>query len=239
MQENETAKSQQQGLSLTANDFASLAVARSGMYEFLAGLCVKPSADAVKSMLLHPVSLPKGSLVAPTLRSAVEAFQSCRPDFAKDGTELSLQVEWTKLFRGVARGYSPPPPYESVYKDGMLSGPATVAVCDAYAKNGIGLSKDSTELPDFIGVEFKFMATLAAKEADTWKADATGARRLIGAQKEFATEHMRPWIPRFCEKAKKLAKTEFYRSAIDVIRSVSEWDAKLLEGIEETASGAG
>ncbi len=236
MEKSESTSSQQQGQPLAAADFASLAAARSKMYDFLAGFCVKPSTLAVRAMLLQPFNMPQGRSVPAGVRSAIEALHSSKPDFAKDGTELGLQVEWTKLFRGVAKGYSPPPPYESVYKEGILGGKVSQSVADVYSENGMEVSKASSELPDFIGVEFKFMATLAAKEARAWGSDPKEARLLLGAQGRFATEHLRPWIPQFCEKAKELAKTDFYRAVIDVLQSVSEWDATLLDGIEKTAS---
>ncbi len=205
----------------------------------MASLCVKPSKDGVTEMLAHSVTLPSGGKVPAGLRKAIEELQSSKPDFSKDGTELNLQVDWTRLFRGVAKGYSPPPPYESVYKDGFLGGPSAVSVAGAYAKEGVGLSSRSSETPDFIGVEFRFMSTLAAREAESWGVDAAGAAQFVSAQREFASEHMRPWISRFCENARKLAKTEFYRAAVDVIHSVFEWDATLLEGIQAAAANAG
>lgn len=208
------------------------------MYDFLAGLCVRPSAESLGAVLKHPLSLPKNTKVLDGPRRALDALQSSRPDFSKEDAELRLQVEWTRLFRGVAKGYSPPPPYESVYRDGLLGGPTVVSVTQLYARNGVGLSSKSTEMPDYIGVEFKFMSTLASKEAEAWSADTSKALELIDVQRQFARDHLRPWVPRFCAEATKVAKTDFYRAVIKVIRSISEWDAALLEGIEGSASNA-
>lgn len=239
MKQSETENKAQQGWSLTSADFASLASARSKMYDFLASFCVKPSALAVRAMLLQPVAAPSGRSVPLSLKNAIQSLRSSSPDFSKEGAELSLQVEWTRLFRGVAKGYSPPPPYESVYKEGVLGGKVSQTVADAYARSGISVSSASTELPDFIGVEFKFMSTLADKEAKAWGSDPEEARLLIEAQRQFAADHVRPWVPRFCEKARKLAETDFYRAVADLLQAVTEWDAALLEGIGETASSAG
>lgn len=237
MSEKARAKGQQPGLPLTATDFASLAAARSGMYDFLAGLCTKPTAKEIDAILRHPIDLP-GDIVPESLRKSLEAFQACFSEVSKEGTEQSLQVDWTRLFRGVAKGYSPLPPYESVYKEGLLQGPTAKSVARLYATNGVGLPNTSKELPDYIGVEFKFMSTLASKEAEAWCADASKAEQLIEGQLLFAREHLQAWVPRFCDEAQKFARTDFYRAAIQVIRSISEWDSILLDALEETVSNA-
>lgn len=233
----ETANEQQPGLPLKPTDFASLAAARSGMYDFLAGLCARPSTKLIEALLHHPISLP-GGRVPEDLRRALEAFRSSLSEIPKEDTELSLQVEWTRLFRGVKKGYSPLPPYESVYKEGLLQGATTTSVAKAYARNGVELSEGSTELPDYIGVEFKFMSALAAQEAEAWSADASKALQLIRRQQSFVKDHLQPWVPRFCAEAGKFATTDFYRAVLRVIRSVSEWDCMLLDAVEGTISNA-
>ncbi|MDG7007432.1 MAG: molecular chaperone TorD family protein [Nitrososphaerota archaeon] len=219
---------------LTRSDFVSLATARAGMYDFLAILCIKPSAQTVGSLMKRSVNLA-GRTAPKALKEAMVGLQSSRPDLSSDG-ELALQVDWTRLFRGVAKGYSPPPPYESVYKEGLLGGPTSQAVARIYATNGLGLSDKSNEMPDYIGVEFKFMSTLASEESKAWGSDPSKAVKIIEDEKRFVQERMRQWIPRFCGEAKKLAKTEFYRSVADVIRSILDWDAQLIESIDETAN---
>ena len=220
---------------LTQEDFVSLAKARAGMYDFLAILCTKPSAQIVDSLMKLSVGFSAGRTAPKALKDAMKEFQSSSPDLSSDG-ELALQLDWTRLFRGVANGYSPPPPYESVYKEGLLGGPTSQAVARTYATNGLGLSDKSNEMPDYIGVEFKFMSTLASEESKAWGNDPTRAMEIIGDERRFAQEHLRQWIPRFCGEAKKLAKTKFYGSVMDVIRSILDWDVQLIENIDETAN---
>ena len=172
---------------LTRSDFVSLATARAGMYDFLAILCTKPSAQAVGSLMKQSVSFSAGRTAPKALKEAMEELQSSRPDLSSDG-ELALQVDWTRLFRGVAKGYSPPPPYESVYKEGLLGGPTSQAVARIYATNGVGLSDKSNEMPDYIGVEFKFMSTLASEESKAWGSDPSKALKIIDDEMGFAQQ---------------------------------------------------
>jgi putative dimethyl sulfoxide reductase chaperone len=222
--------------SLTRADFMSLASARAGMYDFLTILCTKPTAQTVDSLVKRSLNFSAGMTAPKALRLAMDGFRSSEPDLSPDG-ELALQVDWTRLFRGVAKGYSPPPPYESVYQEGLLGGPVSQAVAQVYAAHGVGLSEKSNEIPDYIGVEFKFMSTLATEESKAWERDPSMALKIIEDEKRFAQEHMRPWVPRFCSEAKKLAKTRFYGSVTDVIGSILDWDLQLIEEIEETATG--
>jgi TorA maturation chaperone TorD len=222
-------------LSLTDRDLSSMAGARSGMYDFLAGLCAKPSRDIVEAVLNYSFDPPNDTSLPVGLREALETFKTHKP---KPGEDLAseLQVEWTKLFRGVTKGYSPPPPYESVYMEGVLQGKTTRTISRTYMEHGVGLSEDSAELPDYIGVEFRFMSALASKEAKAWGVDRSRALELIGAQKRFARAHLQSWIPRFCAEAERLATTDFYRATAQLMRSVVEWDVTLLDSIEQTAS---
>lgn len=220
---------------LTRSDFAGLATSRAGMYNFLTTLCTKPTAKTVDSLMKRTVSFSGGRTAPKALRESIQEFRSSTPDLSPGG-ELALQVDWTRLFRGVAKGYSPPPPYESVYREGLLGGPTSREVARVYAANGVGLSEKSNEMPDYIGVEFMFMSSLASEESKAWGNDPSKALKIIGDEKRFSQDHMRPWIPRFCGEAKKLAKTKFYESVTDVIGSVLEWDMQLIESIDETAA---
>ena len=87
-----------------------------------------------------------------------------------DEVRVKLAVDWTKLFRGVQKGYGPPPPYESVYLGGgILHGPITDRVAREYESHGVKILEPKNELPDFIAVELAFMSALANKEAKAWE----------------------------------------------------------------------
>src|SRR4030042_917421 len=100
----------------------------------------------------------------------------------KRGSEQSeiaaLETEFTRLFRGLGREKSPPPPYESVYLDsGLLYGPSTQRVADIYRRFRITV-KDN-EPPDYIAMELDFMRLLCEKEAAARKNQDNGVREII------------------------------------------------------------
>ena len=221
-------------MSVSNDDFASLAGSRAGMYDFLASLCAKPYAKQEVELMKYAGDISSSPLPV-DLKSGLKALSLCGPESSETDWETGLQVDWTKLFRGVARGYGPPPPYEYAYHGG--SGGGTIwAVRQAYSQQGLEFPLESGESPDFIGVEFKFMSSLASKEAAAWKRGRDEAIRLISSERQFAVEHLRSWVPKYCEEARKMASTPFYKAVIQLIESVVSWDASLLERLEVTAS---
>jgi len=136
----------------------------------------------------------------------------------------SLAVDWTRLFRGLAPGYGPPPPYEGVYLGGNAE-PSEIllAVVNDYLKHGVAMSQDGANRPDYIGLEFDFLAILAEREQAAWDdgdtAAAAGQRR--GAQ-EFFDQHTGRWVKLYCDKAIEQAKTDFYRGLLRLTRGMVE-----------------
>ena len=137
----------------------------------------------------------------------------------KHGAELSeiatLETEFTRLCRGLGRTQSPPPPYESVYLDGgLLYGPSTQRVADAYQR--FQVTVQDNEPPDYIALELDFMRLLCEKEAVAWPGRDNGARELITAENDFLREHVGIWVPGFCENVRKYDVTLFYAGLADV-----------------------
>lgn len=221
---------------LSARDLASMATARSGMYDFLAGMCVKPSEKLVTAILNHSLNLPTDASLPAELREAAEAMRNYDPKMPRDDLETALQIEYTKLFRGVTKGYGPPPPYESVYKEGALQGKVTGYVSKTYAQYGVKVPNAAGNLPDYIGMELKFMSVLASKEAEAWGKDRTRALELIVAEKQFVKEHLLSWIPEFCSKAGEISGMDFYKSMMQLFPAVLKWDSSILDDLAETVS---
>ncbi|OGO21817.1 MAG: hypothetical protein A2144_09580 [Chloroflexi bacterium RBG_16_50_9] len=127
----------------------------------------------------------------------------------------ALETEFTRLFRGLGREKSPPPPYESVYLDsGLLYGPSTQRVADIYRRFQI-IVKDN-EPPDYIAVELDFMRLLCEKEALARQSQDDGVRELISAENDFLREHPVAWVPAFCESVRRFDITSFYAGVADV-----------------------
>ncbi len=151
-----------------------------------------------------------------------------------------LAVEWTRLFRGLKRGYGPPPPYESVYGGTERTmGPAAIDVSRIYAEAGAGLSKELHQLPDYIGVELDSMRFMCAKEAEAWsQGKVEDARRMLQLEGTLLKDHLAAWIPKFCDTAMEEAKNEFYTAVLKITKGVVISETDQVDDLIATANSA-
>lgn len=194
------------------------AMARSQVYKMLAMACSRPPGGEflgnLKQWLQALLGEPGLPWLTPEIRRhLLEAYSFLETDPA---TVLDRsQVEFTRLFRGVKRGFSPPPPYESLYRDGQerLYGDTTMAVWQDYRKHGLDLAREAAgEPPDHIGFEMEFMHMLCQQQAEAVASgDVDGSLRLAGAQSEFLESHLLTWVPRFCQELGQRDATGLYR----------------------------
>jgi TorA maturation chaperone TorD len=131
-----------------------------------------------------------------------------------------LGVEFTHLYRGIKKGVSPPPPYESVYKEGSVMGKSTVEVKNEYVRAGIELAKDfKGEPPDHLAFELEFMSFLCAKESEALeKNDLKLVEDLRKKQKGFLDAHLGAWLPEFCRNLREKTSSDFYA----ILSSITE-----------------
>ena len=146
--------------------------------------------------------------------------------------EESLASEFTRLFRGINKLYSPPPPYESVYKEGLCFGESTVEVSKSYRYFNLDLEgKFKGEPSDHISFELDFMHLLCKKEDEAWRNnDRETASMLLKAEERFLDEHLSTWIDKFCENIRKYDRLGFYRGWADVIEGWIEFDHQQIDG---------
>lgn len=112
----------------------------------------------------------------------------------------ALGVEFTRLLSGVQEGNGPPPPFESVWREDRLIGETTVQVIEAYAKAGFSDIDLEAGPQDHVGVELKFIAMLALREAEAWQADDQSAAQLRRTQQhDFLNQHLAAWAPRWAD----------------------------------------
>jgi len=112
---------------------------------------------------------------------------------------LELQVLFTRLMRGIKEGYSPPPPYESVYRENRLCGEWTLRVMNFYKKCGFGIIDKTVGPQDHITAELKFMSHLCIKEKDGWEnGQKTISLQWMKMEEEFLKNHVLAWVPEFC-----------------------------------------
>jgi len=208
---------------VNAEDWAGLAASRSRIYGFLGAVYNRLPDDQFAESLSSPelagfLSSLEGTEDLPEeMREGLQLIEEfIRASEGKPVDELrtELAVERTRLLRGVKPGYSPPPPYESVYV-GSDQGPlmqTSVAVRQVYAEAGVGLPEEVRDQPDFIGFELDFMRYLTEKEAQAWaEGDGEGALEVLEKERVFLGEHVAHWIPRFCDVMVREARLDFYR----------------------------
>jgi TorA maturation chaperone TorD len=147
-----------------------------------------------------------------------------------------LGVDRTRLYRGVAKGYGPPPPYEMVWTREAQDYGILQVVASAYRQVGLEPSPEVKERLDYISVEIDFIRELALREAAAWESgDETTAGSLLATQEAFMRLHLGNWAPDFIEKALDYAKTDFYRGHLYMLRGFISNDrqdlAELVEGL--------
>lgn len=161
-----------------------------------------------------------------------EAFINSINDQSETDVAENLAVDFTRLFRGIKKGYGPPPPYESVYRgEDRVMGKWTEEVLKRYSEAGIGMDM-LDELPDYIGIELKFLALLSYREAEAWKGNnIPAATKFLKYQQEFMDSHIHKWIPAFCSLVEEEARTSFYKGVALLTTGFIEIDK---DQIEET-----
>lgn len=138
---------------------------------------------------------------------------------------LKLAQEHTRLFCGISEEYGPPPPYESLWREGVLMGESTVRVARCYLE--AGYKPDGRFAPlDHLVEELRFMASLCNAEHEAQSAgDAELARQLRDKQRHFLADHLGIWLVDYCRKIGEQSTETLYRSLAKVTATVVAQDA--------------
>lgn len=147
--------------------------------------------------------------------SADEEWNALARELHRTLTEVpleDLQREHTRLLGGLAPGYGPPPPYESVHRgEARVAGDATARVMRAYSEAGFGAIHPEAGPQDHIGVELRFMSLAAIGERDAWReGDRERGRALLERQHTFARDHLVAWVPGYCAVLREASRAAFY-----------------------------
>lgn len=213
-----------------------LAAARAKLYQLLGAVYIRPPApDFLKFLAGWVASLTGAEEVSPRLSEAMgRALSALNGFFRRMGDnpwrEVSeaASVEFTRLFRGVKRHYSPLPPYESVYREDSshVFGEVTMAVHHEYRRFGLDLANGlSGEPPDHISFELEFMYFLCRQEAEAWeRGDEEEALRLRETEHEFLAEHLLTWLPKFCDEVRKHDQLGLFCSLADLTEGWVNFD---------------
>jgi TorA maturation chaperone TorD len=225
---------------LQPQDFVAIAKSRAAFYSFLnVHFTTLPDAAFVKRIRDGEFIQTLDALVKDdSIAKEIAAGAALMRDYinrtgSDDVAKLSekLGVDRTRLYRGVAPGYGPPPPYESVW-NGSGQGTAVLqAIAAIYREAGLARSPDATERIDYIGVELDYMHEMASREAAAWASETRDtAHQTLKAQSAFATDHL-GWVLPFVDKALEQAETDFYKGHLQMLRQFVAEDQERLQAL--------
>lgn len=185
------------------------------------------------------LELPNAALLEAldrALRSAHSGADACEsaPLAASIDAALSspqaltdLQVEFTRLMRGVAKSSSVPEPYESMVREGRLFGDVTEAVAAAYLDAGYQDIVPDAGPPDHVGTELRFMSQLCFREMQAWAQGCSGeAQDWARRQQRFMDHHLLRWVPGHCEQIARSAHETFYATVASMAADACRRDGQ-------------
>jgi len=171
------------------------------------------------------------------IKLITDYFESAA-ELTKEHVEQELAVDWARLFRGVSHSYGPTPPYESLYFDGAIDQVKLFQLlANEYAEGGAEISANYFDRPDYIGVEFSFMAYLAEQEMKAWESgNHDVALAFAERARSFYKRHLGLWASKYISVAYSYAQTGFYRGFLCLSR---ELISQIVEIEIETYSSGG
>jgi len=200
---------------------ATLASQRAQGYRFAAGLFLRCPQTGWLTALRETL---KGRNHDPRLQAMADILAGDLQALVEP-----LAVDYTRLLGGLHRDYGPPPPYESVYREGKLMGETTLRVLSHYQRAGFEAISPEAGPQDHMGVELGFLALLAEGEAQAWdQGDVAGAYRALRQEQAFLDEHLMQWLPECCRRIGAEACQDLYRSAVDLIHEGCTQDQALV-----------
>jgi TorA maturation chaperone TorD len=110
------------------------------------------------------------------------------------------------------------PPYEIEYgelKADPLYQPHRLADIAAFYKAfGMEIAPDAKERPDFIAVQFEFLAVLCAKQSYALQNPLLAEPLAIccDAQRDFLRDHLARWTPAFTRRIERLTRSDWLRA---------------------------
>ncbi|MGA9992922.1 MAG: molecular chaperone TorD family protein [Thiobacillaceae bacterium] len=197
-----------------------------------------PAPEQLASLSADPQPLGPPSDTSDTLDAAWLALGALAP--ASDAATLErLGAEFTRLISGIQEGLGPPPPFESVWRENRLIGESTVAVIEAYARTGFADIDPEAGPQDHVGVELKFIALLALREAQAWQADdASTARQRASQQLDFLQAHLAAWAPTWANAIIEHAREPLFVALAGLLKAGLGQAAAELEEILHSTENA-
>ena len=169
---------------------------------------------------------------AESLELRVAALQAVARTGVEGGDDSldALDSAYARLFVGPRRPEAAP--WESAYvgDDGLLFQPSTLEVRKAYVAQGLIPSRYPRIADDHLAIELGFLASLGQRASDAYDSnDADGLARAVAASREFLDDHLRPWLPAFCEALGQSSYGALYHEAAQALEAFTQADAAFLE----------
>ena len=203
---------------------------RACCYTVLGGLFSVPLDSGAKGMVLNSAVKESFLLYDETEQPDSRLREVVERAFEETGEE-GLREEYTRLFIGPAK--PPAPPWESVYVSGepLLFQESTLAVREAYLREGFRAAGYPHEADDHVATELNFMAALCKRALDAYESgDTELCRSTLEAQAHFLSEHLLVWIREFSDRLGAVRGiSAFYPSFAALAALVCERDAEVIQ----------
>jgi len=216
----------------------TVAQARRSVYEMLSGFYLELPDQKMVNSVFDPDFDRKLSTVASVfeigeMKKGLKLISKFISSFKNESQEEILRqiaVDRTRLFHGISEKQSPPPPYESYYREQRLSGETSADVYRFYCRLGVTLPEGWTDAPDYLGIEMDFMRLLCQGEEEAWlNHQPEKALVLLRTSADFLNEHLLKWAPRFLEKMYEMAILDFYRGLAKLTSGFLRYDIHVIE----------
>lgn len=175
----------------------------------------RPYLEAVAAWCDELLAQQGGGALPAEVLEALETVRAALDGLTEERVQ-EIQEEFVRLFRGLSPRRSPPPPYESVYREGQLWGEATAAVQRLYRQWGIAPEERlGREPPDHLGLELQFMGYLCDPHLNQMKEKPEP----LDVQRAFLEEHL-DWVEGFRERVRAFQPHPFYEG---LLRLTTAW----------------
>lgn len=207
------------------DELHATATDRSRIYWLLSRFFVEPPNPSFLTELGMAAGAPEGG-TEPGMAKALAELSLCLEADSENMSE-DLQAEFTRLFLGIREGYGPPPPYESLHREGRLMGESTEAVLSHYRDQGFGVIDEAVGPQDHIGAELKYLAFLCYRESEAWmQGDSEGGKACLAAQGEFLDRHLLRWAPDYCQLVQTETGVPFFRAVAELTAITIDQDSR-------------
>lgn len=183
--------------------------AREATYRFLAEVFLSPIAvpgvDFSNRAMSLLDALGEDESLCGEVRAAAAAAMREAAELGSEEWQKRIAVDRTRLFRGAGMGAGYTAPYESSWRSPDKPEAALLDVAHLFAEAGLAIAHEATERLDYLGVELMFAAKLCRMQREEQNA------RYASVEEKLIDEHLRKWVPDYCESMSANANTAFMR----------------------------